>query len=502
MLLNSAEQNLSELNGQSKESSSRMKGSDTENPRTTILVTGASGFIGSRLVKKLLAVATTNNYNIQCMTRDTDSLSSYFQGNDRLGFVHADVQNYSDLIKVMKGVDIAYYLIHSMEGSSKEWKKFAERDRVAAKNFAQAVTACGVRRVIYLGGLSYGKEEELSEHMRSRKEVGEILKKSTAKVTIFRAAVILGQGGGSFKMLQYLVERLPLMICPKWVLTKSQPIAVDDVVEYLVRSIDVPETEGKTFDIGGPEVLTYMDMMKRYASILKKTIRIIIIPFLTPRLSSYWVDLITPVKASLARPLIDSLKHEATVKDASIASIIPLELMNFEKSIMTAMSEQKKNDKVIKKERTTSLNKRILMISTIALALIGSTYYFLDPRSEIFQPVWLMLGSLWYISIAFSIYFIHKGARLGSMIAGMVGWVTLAFWLVDNFYIISGTSVIASPPGYVMAIRNFVGSLIAGLVIASSHNLFHKLRIHCLECESGICLTKSQRASIRYFGRY
>ena len=136
MLLNSAEQNLSELNGQSKESSSRMKGSDTENPRITILVTGASGFIGSRLVKKLLAVATTTsgNYNIKCMTRDTDSLSSHFQeGNDRLGIVHADVQNYSDSIKVMKGVDIAYYLIHSMEGSSKEWKKFAERDRFAAK---------------------------------------------------------------------------------------------------------------------------------------------------------------------------------------------------------------------------------------------------------------------------------------------------------------------------------------------------------------------------------
>lgn len=483
MLLNSAEQNFSELDWESKESSSRMKGSDTHNPRPTILVTGSSGFIGSRLVKKLLTVSTTTgNYNIKCMTRDTDSLSSHFQEDrESLEIVYADVQNYSDLTNVMEGVDIAYYLIHSMEGSSKEWKKFAERDRVAAKNFAKAVTACGVRRVIYLGGLSYGKEEELSEHMRSRKEVGEILKKSTAEVTIFRAAVILGQGGGSFKMLQYLVERLPLMICPKWVLTKSQPIAVDDVVEYLVRSIDVPETEGKTFDIGGPEVLTYLDMMKRYASILKKTIRIIIIPFLTPRLSSYWVDLITPVKASLARPLIDSLKHEAIVKDVSIVNIIPLELMNFEKSIMTAMREQKKSDKVIAKERTSSsLNKRILMISTIALALIGSTYYFLDPRTEIFQPVWLMLGSLWYISIAFSIYFIHKGARLGSMIAGVVGWITLAFWLIDNFYIVSGTSVIASPPGYVMAIRNFVGSLVAGIVIASSHNLFHKLRIHCL----------------------
>jgi uncharacterized protein YbjT (DUF2867 family) len=381
----------------------------------------------------------------------------------------------------MKGIDIAYYLIHSMEGSSKEWKKFAERDRVAAENFSRAVSASNIRRLIYLGGLTHGKEVELSEHMRSRIEVGEILKKSTAEVTIFRAAIILGQGGGSFQMLQYLVERLPLMVCPKWVLTKSQPIAVDDVVEYLVRSIDVDKTKNKTFEIGGPEVLTYVDMMKSYASILKKSIRILIIPFLTPRLSSYWVDLITPVKASLARPLIDSLKHEATVKDNSIVDVIPIKLKNFEESIKTAMSEQKRKDRAVMKERTSfSINKQILMISTIALAIIGSTYYFLDPRTEIFQPLWLVLGGLWYFGIAFSIYFIHSGARLGSMIAGTIGWVTLAFWLVDNLYIVSGISLIASPPGYVMAIRNFVGALVAILVITSSHNLFHKLRIHCL----------------------
>jgi uncharacterized protein YbjT (DUF2867 family) len=455
--------------------------SSTEDPRTTVLVTGASGFIGSRVVKRLLAANT--NCKIRCMTRNTKALSHFFgnDGNDRLEIVNADVQNYSDLIKVMRDVDIAYYLIHSMEGSSKEWKKFAERDRVAAENFSRAVSASGILRVIYLGGLTHGKEIELSEHMRSRIEVGEILKKSTAEVTIFRAAIILGQGGGSFQMLQYLVERLPLMICPKWVLTKSQPIAVDDVVEYLVRSIDVHKTKGKTFEIGGAEVLTYIDMMKHYASILKKSIRILIIPFLTPRLSSYWVDLITPVKASLARPLIDSLKHEATVKDNSIADAIPIKLKNFEESVKIAMSEQKKNDKAVMKERTSfSLNKQILMISTIALAIIGSTYYFLDPRTEIFQPIWLVLGGMWYFGIAFSIYFIHSGARLGSMIVGTIGWITLAFWLVDNMYIVSGTSLIASPPGYVMAIRNFVGALVAVLVITSSHNLFHKLRIHCM----------------------
>ncbi|HTH20887.1 MAG TPA: NAD(P)H-binding protein, partial [Nitrososphaeraceae archaeon] len=268
-----------------------------------ILVSGASGFIGRRLVRRLLISPSTTNWNIRCMTRKAHSLSSYFQNDrDNLEFVQADVQNYPELVKALIGIDIAFYLIHSMEGSSKEWKKFAERDRVAAENFARAVNEAGVSRVIYLGGLTYAPKQELSKHMRSRTQVGEILKKSNAAVTIFRAAVILGQGGGSFQMLQYLVERLPLMVCPKWVLTKCQPIAVDDVVEYLVRSIETNETKSKTFDIGGPEILSYLDMMRRYSNTLKKSIKIIIIPFLTPRLSSYWVDLITPVKASLARP--------------------------------------------------------------------------------------------------------------------------------------------------------------------------------------------------------
>ena len=457
------------------------KSSDKENRGANILVTGASGFIGSRLVKRLLSFCGTTIWNIRCMTWDPKSISRYFNQEDHVEFVRADVQNYPELVKALNGMDVAFYLIHSMEGSSKQWKKFAERDRVAAQNFARAVNEAGVSRVIYLGGLTNAPEQELSKHMRSRTEVGEVLKESNAAVTIFRAAVILGQGGGSFQMLQYLVERLPLMVCPKWVLTKCQPISVDDVVEYLVRSIETNETKSKTFDIGGPEILTYLDMMRRYSNILKKSIKIVIIPFLTPRLSSYWIDLITPVKASLARPLIDSLRHEAIVKDNSIADIIPLHLKNFEKSIEIARNEQTENERIIKKERTSScLNKRILLASTIALAIIGFTYYLLDARIEIFQPIWLVLTGLWYFGIAFSIFFIHKGARLGSIIAGIIGWITLTFWLLDNFYLIFGTSVLASPPGYAMTIRNCIGAVIAGLVIASSHNLFHKIRIHCL----------------------
>ena len=457
------------------------KSSGKENRGANILVTGASGFIGSRLVKRLLSICGTTNWNIRCMTRDPNSISRYFNQEDHVEFVRADVQNYPELVKALNGMDVAFYLIHSMEGSSKQWKKFAERDRVAAQNFARAVNEAGVSRVIYLGGLTNAPEQELSKHMRSRTEVGEVLKKSNAAVTIFRAAVILGQGGGSFQMLQYLVERLPLMVCPKWVLTKCQPIAVGDVVEYLARSIETDETKSKTFDIGGPEILSYLDMMRQYSNTLKKSIKIIIIPFLTPRLSSYWVDLITPVKASLARPLIDSLRHEAIVKDNSIGDIIPLRLKNFENSIKIARNEQNENESIIKKERTSScLNKRILFASTIAMAIIGLTYYFLDARIEIFQPIWVVLAGLWYFGISFSIFFIHKGARLGSIIAGIIGWITLTFWLLDNFYLIFGTSVLASPPGYAMTIRNCIGAVIAGLVIASSHNLFHKIRIHCL----------------------
>ena len=395
----------------------------------------------------------------------------------------SDVPIYQQLVEALYGIDVAFYLIHSMEGSSsKEWKKFAERDRVSAENFARAATECGVKRIIYLGGLSHVDDDnELSEHLKSRKQVGEILKTSGAKVTIFRAAVILGQGGGSFQMLQYLVERLPMMVCPKWVLTKSQPISVDDVVTYLVKSLDVEETEGRTFEIGGPDVLTYVDMMRRYAKMVNRSIKIIIIPFLTPRLSSYWVDLITPVKASLARPLIDSLKHEATVKDDSIKNMIPIQLKNFEEAIKSAKQEQIQREKITRTERTSrSLNNRILLMSLLAMVAIGSTYYIFDARPEIFQGNWLILSGCWYFGIAFSMYFVSKGARLGAMVAGIIGWVTLAFWLTDNIYTVLGNSIIASSPDMIMTIRNFIGAIIASVVVAASHNVFHKIRVHNL----------------------
>jgi uncharacterized protein YbjT (DUF2867 family) len=405
--------------------------------------------------------------------------------DEDIRLVKADVSNYEDLARVMsEQIDIAYYLVHSMEGTSKQWKKFSERDRVAAMNFAKVASEYGVKRIIYLGGLIHAEDDDddkLSQHMRSRKKVGEILQQhSSSKVTIFRAAVILGQGGGSFQMLQYLVERLPVMICPRWVLTKCQPIAVDDVVEYLARCIDVKETEGKTFDIGGRDVLTYLDMMRKYAKILNKSVQVIIIPFLTPRLSSYWVDLVTPVRASLARPLIDSLKHDATVQDDSIRQVIPIQLKSFEEAVREARNEKaqvrRPNRRTIKERSTVKINSKLLMLSLLAMAAIGSTYYIMDGRPEIYHTNWIVLGTLWYMGIAFAIYFLRYGARLGALTAGILGWLTLTFWLIDNLYIVWGTSVIASSPDEAITIRNFIGAGVAALVVATSHNLFHKLR--------------------------
>jgi len=413
------------------------------------------------------------------MTRNPEIIYELFNlSGNIVEVVKADASNYLELVEALKEVDVAFYLIHSMEGSTKKWQEFSKRDRIAAENFAKAASQTNTKRIIYLSGLIDMKHKDLSEHMQSRKEVGDILRTSKAEVTIFRAAVILGQGGGSFQMLQYLVERLPVMVCPKWVLTKSQPISVDDVVTYLIKSIELEDTANKDFDIGGPEILTYLDMMKRYSAILSKSLKIVIIPFLTPRLSSYWVDLITPVKASLARPLIDSLKHEAVVHDNEIQKLIPIKLMNFEESIKTAMKEQVRKAKIIKKQKTSdSLNRKILIFSLISLGIIGATYYFLDNKNDLFTPLWIILAIVWYFGILFALFFVKDGARLGSLVAGIIGWITLIFWGFNNVDLIYDNSINLYYPNVLVAIRNFIGAIVAGLVIAASHNLFHKIRV-------------------------
>jgi uncharacterized protein YbjT (DUF2867 family) len=435
-----------------------------------VLVTGASGFIG----KKLLNQLTNSGFTVTAMSR------SKFPDTEKVKRVQADAFDVDSLIKATEGIETAFYLLHSMEGSKKEWAEFANREKQQAQNFLQAATKSGVKRIIYLGGL-VNEGLELSKHMRSRHDVGKILASGDIPVTELRASVIVGAEGGSYAMLRYLVERLPFMVCPKWVKSQTQPIAVENVVDYLVGAMKNSETAGKILEIGGPDIMTYEQLMRLYSSILNRNLTIIQIPFLTPRLSSYWIDLVTPVKASLARPLVDSLVHDSVVKDKTGQKMIPVQLEHMTQAIQTAREEAKSFNSISKSEgekTSYKMNQKILLITLCAMAFIGTTYYWLDDRTDVWEIPWLIGSLIWYAAILFAISFVKQKARLGYLIGGILAWVTLAFWLFDNFYVVFELSLVASEPSLEITIRNFIGAAIAGLAIFSSHNVFHKVRVY------------------------
>ncbi|MDC4213757.1 MAG: NAD(P)H-binding protein, partial [Candidatus Nitrosopumilus limneticus] len=412
----------------------------TQNNPYNILVTGSTGFIG----KKLLAKLSDSGFKVVAMSR------SKFPDTQNVRYVKADAFDMNSLETATKGIEIAFYLLHSMEGSKKEWAKFADREKIQAENFLQAATKSGVKRIVYLGGL-VNDGLKLSRHMQSRHDVGKILASGSIPVTELRASVIVGAEGGSYAMLRYLVERLPLMVCPKWVKSKTQPIAVDDVVDYLFGVMKNPESSGKILEVGGPEVMTYEQLMRLYSAILNRNLTVIQIPFLTPRLSSYWIDLVTPVKASLARPLVDSLVHDSIVTDQSINQMVHVDLKNMTQAIKIAREESKAFKPIIKsgEEKTSyKINQKILLISLCAMAFIGTTYYWLDDRSDVWEISWIIGSIIWYTAILFAISFVKKKARLGYLIGGLLSWVTMAFWLFDNFYVVFDISLVASQPSF------------------------------------------------------
>ncbi|NKZ02812.1 SDR family oxidoreductase [Actinomadura latina] len=277
------------------------------------LVTGASGYIGGRLVPELLDAGR----RVRCMARSARRLRDYPWAG-RVEIVEADATDPEATRRALEGVDVAYYLIHAIGGAG----GFAENDRRAARTFAGAARDAGVRRLVYLGGMT--PEEELSPHLRSRAEVGKIMLDSGVPTVWLRAAVIIGSGSASFEMLRHLTERLPVMVTPRWVRTRIQPIAIGDVLHYLVASADVPAEVSRGFDIGGPDVLTYAGMMRRYAAAAGLRGRVIVaVPVLSPWLSSLWVGVITPVPGALARPLVESLRNEVVCTENDIAGYVP-----------------------------------------------------------------------------------------------------------------------------------------------------------------------------------
>jgi uncharacterized protein YbjT (DUF2867 family) len=279
-----------------------------------VLVTGATGYIGGRLVPRLLEAG----HQVRCLSRDPGKLRDVPWADD-VEKVRGDASDVDSLTEAFRDIDVVYYLIHSIGGA----RSFEARDRAAAHNVAQAARSAGVTRIVYLGGLT-PTGEELSEHLRSRQEVGQILLASGVPTAVLQAAVIIGSGGASFEMLRYLTERLPAMITPQWVRTRIQPIAIRDVLRYLVGAATLPPDVSRRFDIGGPDQLSYEEMMQRYAHVAGLRRRVIVrVPVLTPRLASHWVNLVTPVPRAIARPLIDSLRNEVVCHEHDIAQWIP-----------------------------------------------------------------------------------------------------------------------------------------------------------------------------------
>jgi len=302
-------------------------------PRPLALVTGATGYIGGRLVPELLK----SGFRVRVLVRHPARLASK-TWSDQVEIALGDARDAEAVLRAVTDVDVAYFLLHSLSTDP----AFEEEELSVAQIFANACSEKQVKRIVYLGGIIDPREETLSPHLRSRKRVGEVLRSSGIPTIELRAAVILGSGSASFEMLRYLAERLPAMTTPKWVRSRIQPIAVRDVLHYLIAVANLPEEVSRTFDIGGPDILTYEDMMRRYAKVAGLPNPLIIpVPVLSPGLSSHWVGLITPVPPSIARPLVESLKHEVVCNETDIRNYVPDPeggLLGFEQACHNALT--------------------------------------------------------------------------------------------------------------------------------------------------------------------
>jgi uncharacterized protein YbjT (DUF2867 family) len=302
-------------------------------PPSRIAVTGATGYIGGRLIPVLLDAG----HPVRCLVRSPEKLRDrIWASRPDLEILTADLADPATLTQALQGCDAAFYLVHSMTSAGAD---YAESDRLLALSFAQAAKQARVARIIYLGGLGE-TGSDLSAHLASRREVETALASTNLPVTVLRAAMIIGSGSASFEILRYLVERLPVMITPKWVDTPCQPIAVRNVVAYLAGTLAVPETIGGTFDIGGPDALPYLEIMRIMAEELGlPRRRIIPVPVLTPRLSSYWIHLVTPLSRHIAKPLAEGLRNPVVCREHRIATLIPLKLLTVREAIHAALDK-------------------------------------------------------------------------------------------------------------------------------------------------------------------
>ena len=289
-----------------------------------LLLTGASGFVGGRLATALVEAG----HDVRAMTRRPDGYAGAGMP------VAGDVGDEASLVRALDGCQAAYYLVHSLGDAD-----FQRKDAEAARNFARAAAAAGVGRIVYLGGL--GRDgDQLSPHLRSRREVERLLASTGVPVTVLRAGIIVGHGGVSWEMTRQLVAHLPAMVTPRWVHTRTQPIAIADVVRYLVGVLEAPEAEGRVLEVGGPEVLSYLEMLSRVADIQGRHLFVVPVPLLTPSLSSRWLALVTDVDVPTGRSLVDSMINEVVVEDDAIRSVVPFEPMDYDAMVLAALAER------------------------------------------------------------------------------------------------------------------------------------------------------------------
>ena len=296
-----------------------------------ILLTGATGYVGGRLLQAL----EQKGHRVRCLARRPEFLKPRVAAATEI--VAGDVLDRNSLDAALSGVSVAYYLVHSMGSAG----SFEENDRQAARNFGAAAKVAGVERIIYLGGLG-NDEETLSPHLRSRQEVGHILRESGVPALEFRASVVIGSGSLSFEMIRSLVERLPIMTTPKWVSMPAQPIAIDDLIAYLMAALRLPVSAYRIFEIGGADQVSYADIMRTYARHRGMRIRMIPVPVLTPFLSSLWLGLVTPLYARIGRKLIESIVHSTVVRDKSALEVFDIRPMGIDEAVRKALANEDK----------------------------------------------------------------------------------------------------------------------------------------------------------------
>ncbi len=367
-----------------------------------VLVFGASGYIGSNLVNRL----QSSNLMLRACSRNRDVLEG--RGWDGVEFVEADALKPETLDAALNDVDVAYYLVHSMAAGH----DFAQLDRQAAANFTRAAAAAGVRRIVYLGGLL--PSQPVSEHLRSRKETGDYLRAGRVPVTEIRAGMIVGPGSAAFEVIRDLVNHLPLMLTPSWVYTRSSPIALENLLDYLVRVPYLEQTAGRCFDVGGPEVLTYKQIMRQFADVVGKNPIIIPVPVLTPRLSAYWLRLVTTVPTNIARALIEGLKQDVIADDRAIRELVPLQLLNFKESIRSTLLTESKQQVIARWVEGSIVCRNYHPEYSFYAKRVSGVATTRAPVAEIWQQITSIGGSQGY-------YYLNSLWKIRRMIDWMLG---------------------------------------------------------------------------------